>query len=551
MDRNRLTNIENLQNCSSLRVLNLSYNQITTLDGLSGLQSLVELKINNNAVKSLRPLKGLPSLREIDCSYNNLKSLDGIQFLSIVEVVRAEHNQIYSLKLGADFDHIEELSLKKSASSDGGPASAKANRLNEMTNALKEARKGSNSNFSASSAKGKNIKAKTAEDKQLNITELHIRGNRLKNLDGLVSLGPNIEVLDISNNDITADADSLCRQIGHLFKLTEIRIEGNPSLMALSTVDNESMVELLQNAIVNACPSLQNMDMCAVVGGRVVNSQNNRIDTTSAGDEASLRLIKDIETTLNIDNNSCGPGSKPVLNADGTISHTWVDRGENSTVLDENGFVEQCGPIYSSDEDREEQRGGDDIAQVKTTGLNIDESMLSEAQIAEIESTFTSLLHQCRERLNALPRPPTRGEDEDGVSAGQLSSVYTDLGGRSIGMQSVVTDQGRRTSKNLASHGAEARALHDGMLSPPMPPIPNSPIAKSLKRQVASEISVKTAITGNEMPILTTASSLVTNVIMYTSPAGELNGNELQRTSSLKDVNVDAFSRKDGLADAI
>lgn len=547
LDRNKLASVEGLGACSSLRVLDLSYNQIAALDGLAGLQSLEELKINNNAVKSLRPLKGLPSLREIDCSYNGLKSLDGIQFLPVLEVVHAEHNQVYTLQLGGDG---AERTMSRS-SSEGPADSVKANRLNEMTNALKESRKGSSGSLSGPSLKPKG-KSKPTEEKHLNIVELHMRGNRLKDLAQLTLLGHSIEVLDVSNNEIAAAADVLAQQLNHLHKLAEIRIDGNPALMAQCVGEDESRFVQLHDSLVRACPSLRNVDTCAVVGGRVVSA----MDSSSARDEATLRIISVIETTLNIenDNSSIGSGSKPVLNADGTISHTWVSRGEASTVLDEMSAVDPEGS--SSEEEDEGDRAEEAAPKVKPSGQSIDETMLTEQQIEAIESSFTSLLHQCRDRLNALPRPPTKGEgdeDED-IPSALLSSVYTDLGGRSIGIQPIVTETGRRTSKNLSAQDERARALRDSLLSPPAPPNPRKTPVRIEKEYSGAESSTLVSpvrADTNDKSVMTTASSLVTNVLMYTSPANKEGPKKtsVQRSNSLKDINVDAFARKEGIED--
>lgn len=546
LDRNKLSAVENLGRCSALRVVDLSYNQISSVEGLSGLQNLVELKINNNAVRSLRPLKGLPSLKEIDCSYNNLKSLDGIQFLSVVEVVRAEHNQVFTLQLGGDSDGTTEKAMKRFMSSEGSAQSTHANRLSEMTSALKESRKGS-SNISVNSGKTKGSKAKAAEEKHLNVIELHLRGNRLKSLENLVPLGPNIEVLDVSNNDLSANDSLLTKQIGHLMKLLEIRIEGNPALLSTSADDSSVYCEL-QNSIILACPSLQHVDTCAVVGGRVVSTQSSFGELSSKENEASLRLIKNIETKLNIEQQD-SPGSQSVLNPDGTISHTWINKGENSTVLGDNETVQNEDSNSSSDDEGAKEEESN--TQIKS-GLCIDDSMLSEEEIAQIESSFTNLLLECRGRLAALPRPPTKGEDDDGIEIdyGQLSSVYTDLGGRTTSQQPLVTDLGRRTSKNLAAHGEEASSMRAELLSPPMPPNPTNPLVQSIKRQVESENFGHSLDNTTKKSVMTTASSLVTNVIMQTSPAttAEVPAH-VKRSSSLKDVNVEAFSRKEGIAD--
>ena len=238
-----------------------------------------------------------------------------------------------------------------------------------------------------------------------------------------------------------------------------------------------------------------------------------------------------------------------MLNPDGTISHTWINKGENSTVLGDTETVQNEDPTSSSDEDEKKEEERSDQ---KKSGLCIDDSMLSQEEIAQIESSFTNLLLECRSRLAALPRPPTKGEDDDDVEVdyGQLSSVYTDLAGRSTSQQPLVTDLGRRTSKNLVVNGEESSAVRAELLSPPMPPNPTNPLVQSIKQQVESENFEYALNDTKNKSVMTTASSLVTNVMMHTSPVPKVDApTHVKRSSSLKDVNVEAFSRKEGVTD--
>ena len=537
LDRNKLQVVSNLNCCTSLRIIDVSYNRITSLEGLSGLQSLVELRINNNAIRSLRPLKGFPSLREVDCSYNKLKSLDGLQFMTVINIVHAEHNQIVTLQLGGEKDD-------KRSTPSGESKSVQANRLNEMTNAFKQSRKGSSSSLALSAGKGKPNNIAQVEEPKLGVTELHLHGNRLKSLEAIYSFGHDIEVLDVSANNLASDIDSIVSRLQHLSKLNEIRFDGNPEFMTGASSEG-SLYEELQSTIVSSLPSVLSVDTCAVVGGKLIFNQSK------ADDDSSLKLIKTIESSLNIQNED-SPGSQ-ILNPDGTISHTWQNKGEDSTVLAEKEADENDADTRE-DEETKKMAEEDEAAAKKGSGLNIDMSMLTEEQITEIEDHFTNLLHECRDRLNSLPRPPSKDKDFDDV--GQLSSMYTDLAGRNTSRDPIVTEKGRKTSKNLMVHDEAARALMTGLLSPSGYQKPPTSVVKCVKEKIATELysphkSMKSGRLDDQKVgaagVSTTASSLVTNVLMTVSPKGEENGPK--RSSSLKDINVDAFSRKDGVED--
>ncbi len=164
----------------------------------------MDLKINNNSIKSLRHLRGLPALKDLDCSYNSLKSLDGLQYVQTLEILSAEHNQIIRLQFGNGADDKEQKKSRLSTDiPSGDPNSIAAARLSEMTAALKESR--GKKDAGSSSLVRQNSRGSTASDatsiagkkkdnesdsiSPMRLVEVHLRGNRLKSLDGLPSLG--------------------------------------------------------------------------------------------------------------------------------------------------------------------------------------------------------------------------------------------------------------------------------------------------------------------------------------------------------------------------
>ena len=149
----------------------------------------------------------------MDCSYNSLKSLDGLQYVQTLEILRAEHNQIIRLQFGSngaseDKEHKKGRSTSSVDVPSGDPNSVAAARLSEMTAALKESRGKKDpiggSILSRQNSKGSvttdatniNSAAKNKKDSEssdvvssIRLVEVHLRGNRLKSLEGLVNFG--------------------------------------------------------------------------------------------------------------------------------------------------------------------------------------------------------------------------------------------------------------------------------------------------------------------------------------------------------------------------
>jgi Leucine-rich repeat (LRR) protein len=117
LDKNRLTTIDNLQGCSSLRILDISFNKLESLEGIAGLQSLVELKANNNRITSLKTLRALPALEELQVDENCLTNLDGIQNLPTLVIFHANNNRITRLAIPQTYTHTGVLANAAATSS--------------------------------------------------------------------------------------------------------------------------------------------------------------------------------------------------------------------------------------------------------------------------------------------------------------------------------------------------------------------------------------------------------------------------------------------------
>lgn len=238
ISRNCLTSIDYLSKCSYLKILDVSHNKITSLDGLAGLQSLVELKCNNNCITSMKLIRSLPSLLELEISNNLLTSLDGLQHLPTLEILHAENNKIVHVTIPQTYSR-SNIKLNKPSTNkptSGGSASNIGSAAGSVV-----------SNKSKSTKKGSTMKSNTvtngdevSETSMVTsnthseaiiglpkLTDVFLSNNKLTSLNGLNTIGHNIEVLDIANN-LIEDVNLIIEQVYILTNLYELNIEGNP-----------------------------------------------------------------------------------------------------------------------------------------------------------------------------------------------------------------------------------------------------------------------------------------------------------------------------------
>ena len=176
LHRNELSSISNLHNCASITFLDLSYNQLTApMPGLSPLIALTTLLLNSNELtgSSLpHPIQDLHNLSEVQVSDNMLTGLSGVP--RNVSVLMACRNHLSHPSLGLGSSPLP------------------------------------------------------------NLTELHLKGNRLISLPtNLGRIAPQLDLLDVSDNRLSSleclvgDRNSPS-PLGSLPNLRELYVAGNP-----------------------------------------------------------------------------------------------------------------------------------------------------------------------------------------------------------------------------------------------------------------------------------------------------------------------------------
>ena len=95
---NQIKKISLSMELPKLKGLDLSYNQLTDVKGIEGMHQMEYLSLNDNQLTNLKGIKKLKNLRNLDLSANKLKNLKGIENLKKLEWLYAEDNLLTSVK---------------------------------------------------------------------------------------------------------------------------------------------------------------------------------------------------------------------------------------------------------------------------------------------------------------------------------------------------------------------------------------------------------------------------------------------------------------------
>ncbi|XP_018418703.1 PREDICTED: leucine-rich repeat and IQ domain-containing protein 1 [Nanorana parkeri] len=111
LNKNQITSIHGLDNCTNLRNLELSFNSITRISGLNSLRNLQRLVLDHNRLISTRGLEATPLLTYLDCSYNYLTELEGIQNCGLLQILKLLGNNLTEIPKFNNHVLLRELYL--------------------------------------------------------------------------------------------------------------------------------------------------------------------------------------------------------------------------------------------------------------------------------------------------------------------------------------------------------------------------------------------------------------------------------------------------------
>jgi internalin A len=111
LSRNRIAEIENIDNLSKLQSLNLSHNWIRGLQGLPNLEELHFLDLEENQLKSLQGIEKLHKLDTIGLSSNQIEDISPLKLLPNLKSVYLARNGIAELSPLASLPKLQRIVL--------------------------------------------------------------------------------------------------------------------------------------------------------------------------------------------------------------------------------------------------------------------------------------------------------------------------------------------------------------------------------------------------------------------------------------------------------
>ncbi|MFO8019113.1 MAG: AAA family ATPase, partial [Promethearchaeia archaeon] len=88
LEHNQISEIQGLQNLTKLRELYLQDNQITKIEGLDQLKNLEILNLYDNKIKKIEGLTNLGNLEKLNLRFNTIERIEGLEHLKNLETLR-------------------------------------------------------------------------------------------------------------------------------------------------------------------------------------------------------------------------------------------------------------------------------------------------------------------------------------------------------------------------------------------------------------------------------------------------------------------------------
>lgn len=116
-----IKNLEGLQHCTAVMLVDLSDNQITDLSPLAGLNKLQSITLAKNTIKDIKPLEGLTAVQLLDLSNNEVESLEAVQKMTNLRSLWVADNQLKSLEPIGQLEKIWSLDVAGNGLADIAP----------------------------------------------------------------------------------------------------------------------------------------------------------------------------------------------------------------------------------------------------------------------------------------------------------------------------------------------------------------------------------------------------------------------------------------------
>ncbi|WP_162006728.1 leucine-rich repeat domain-containing protein [Roseimaritima sediminicola] len=135
-----IKNLEGLQHCPAVMLLDLEDNEITDLKPIAELKRLQSVTLAGNKIKTLEPLKDLTGMQLLDVSRNQISDLKPLQKMANLRTLYVASNQLKTLEPIAQLTKIWSLDAENNQLSDLGPVAKLQwlSTLNVRSNAIED-----------------------------------------------------------------------------------------------------------------------------------------------------------------------------------------------------------------------------------------------------------------------------------------------------------------------------------------------------------------------------------------------------------------------------
>lgn len=116
-----IQNLEGLQHCAAVMLIDLSQNEISDLAPLAALKRLQSITLAGNKISDIKPLEELTATQLLDLADNQVTQLDALQKMSNLRTLWLANNKVQSLAPIGGLAKIWSLDVAGNGLSDIGP----------------------------------------------------------------------------------------------------------------------------------------------------------------------------------------------------------------------------------------------------------------------------------------------------------------------------------------------------------------------------------------------------------------------------------------------
>ncbi len=280
----KIENMKNFSELTSLETINLSGCSIEKIEGLSNMKKLRILHLDNNNISKIEGLKGLDNLIEIKLTSNKISKIEGLEEVKKLQYLYLDYNKISDIIPLSVNNSLIYLNLIGNPEIDGNRSNYTGERSEALNKIGEILDRGGSINLDADKL------ALFTNHKKINLNNNNLM--TLDNLDGITE----VTNLILSNNALTLEDEKSQNILKSMTKLQELNLNNNKitnireinelkELKSLYLMGKNNIVDLSQiediisnlNALKVSTESLKTIQNCDVSKIKILNIQGSEL----------------------------------------------------------------------------------------------------------------------------------------------------------------------------------------------------------------------------------------------------------------------------------